>query len=122
DPEHAALKGATFERSAPAGGLQQARSDLEQATQALLAAQARAAQFEGDRMLARPAVWVLNPARDSVSGPMADTLLWLYALAALSGLIAGWALRVVLAADHPVRKAGLKYMSPIIWPDDCGAQ
>jgi capsular polysaccharide biosynthesis protein len=75
-----------------APGVQDAQAELERARRALGVAQARMAQLEGDDMLERPTMSVLNRARDSVQAPILGTL-WLYTLAALSGLAAGWILR-----------------------------
>jgi capsular polysaccharide biosynthesis protein len=114
EPEHSALDGATFERNAPGGALQEARADLEQANQTFLAAQARLAQFDSDRMLARPAMSVLSRAHESVSAPDFGTR-QIVLLAGLSGLIVAWALRAaarridrrVVGAHDLARIAGL---------------
>jgi capsular polysaccharide biosynthesis protein len=92
DPEHSALDGATLERSAPGGALQDLRADLEQASQTFLAAQARLVQFDSDRMLARPAMSVLSRARESVTAPDLSTR-QIVLLAALCGLFVAWLLR-----------------------------
>jgi capsular polysaccharide biosynthesis protein len=92
DTEHAALDGASFERVGPQDPVQDARSDLDQATQAFAAARARLVQFESERMLARPAMSVLSGARESTIAPNLNP--WrIVLLAALCGLVAGWASR-----------------------------
>jgi hypothetical protein len=92
DPEHTALDGATLERPASGEAAQIARSDLAQASQALLSAQARLAQFDGERMLARPIMSVLGRGVESVKASSLDSRR-IAVFAALCGLMAGWVVR-----------------------------
>jgi len=97
-----ALGGATLDRVGAGEAAQAARLDLVQASQALLSAQTQLAQFDGDRMLARPMMSVLGRAAESVEASSLDSRR-LAVLAALCGLIAGWAVRgASLRADRRV--------------------
>jgi hypothetical protein len=107
DPDHVALDGATLDRVGAGEAAHAARLDLAQASEALLSAQTRLAQFDGDRMLARPMMSVLGRAAESVKASSLDRRR-IAVLAALCGLVAGWV----------VRAATLRANRRVTGPDD----